>query len=1281
MNPRSAAVVALLAAGFVYQPETSAPPSRAKERSLAPPAGASTIVYDKELPVEDWPREKMHEFFTTRQAAQEEAKRDICPFPGATKVDFLIATVPDPQNSHYPVMFDRFVESIRRASEDRDYELDRFWLPWDADPGPPDSDWLKRVHHEDWQRRKQDYPGILVFRYEPPVPKSDRAAPDAQKKTPTKVLGVLLVGENPLTGIDKQQFAHALSLIRHFTGPPKQVQIMGPTFSGSIHSLGIAILDACGHTAGATDYHVISGSATGARNKEALQRSNAEHHADHPDCPPGQPRITYSAAIENDLVAFDRFFSYLDPDFHADAPKPGWYRRHDVELNRVAILAEAGSGYASQLLDEARNKQLHSPKTNDPQGEKSSKAETGPSKTQDNYSSDRRYLILQYPMEISRLRNAYEDDPELSALTSNAAGQMPHQGLQIRLKDAHDSEDSVPSFSGELTPASKEAALLNTISIISRERIEYVGIVASDILDAIFLGRLLKQHCPDVRLFIFDSDLIYGHLAQNYAFQGMIMVTSYPLFDANQRWTNSWGGNRRRRQFASATAQGVYNASLMLLNELADAPDQRTPLLEYGPPVEQEKPVPGRPALWLTVVGRDGIWPLAPLDLSGLEPAATEESQNQNEKELKLSRSPNVMLSAKVWKEDGSKKEPVGKDDTPKDKANAGSAGAIGLPLLDDPSRGWVLGFWLMTLFCGLLAWALYISNRAPSDGKTVRRGRLAILWVGSDDYSLGLRLCISMAVGVLMLAYGLVAATEISYLHWFIKAGPQSATLANWWDWLATWNGWFRLAEASACVVTPMLLAAAAAWCWGLSKRTWLFVQVFCVATAVLCFALFYRYPLSLYFVYRLVHINNGVSPIVPAVLLCMGLLWYAYSHLNRVRLCRSRPAGLPSFEGDIYLDGVDGLSQTGGLEQAHTRMTQALEQWWLGPGSKAALISLIASLLLLEPWRIASIERFPFEWPYTLGLCVLYAGMLFACARFLHAWFDLRRILRMLERHPMREAFKRLPKEVSPSAIWRWGGGRQTYLTLAHSIDRLRALAERRQNKRFDHQHDFDYDSQLSLLEQGAQQLMVADSSVQSIGGDSIACVHAVLIRVSNHMVRNVLMPHWQKGLAGEVEPQPVAVAAAVASSGTSLTIQQPPVSPSDVGLAEEFVALRFVALIRYLTLQLKNLLEFAAGGLILAVVSLNSYPFEPHHSIITVISICFFALGAVFLTAFAQMNRNTIVSYLNDSTPGKLDGDILHVLSIGALPLLTILGSQFPSLGGFLFSWIKPALETLR
>ena len=80
-------------------------------------------------------------------------------------------------------------------------------------------------------------------------------------------------------------------------------------------------------------------------------------------------------------------------------------------------------------------------------------------------------------------------------------------------------------------------------------------------------------------------------------------------------------------------------------------------------------------------------------------------------------------------------------------------------------------------------------------------------------------------------------------------------------------------------------------------------------------------------------------------------------------------------------------------------------------------------------------------------------------------------------------------------------------------------------------------------------------------------------------------------------------------------------------------------------------------------------------------SMLTIYFFAMGAVFVTVFMQMSRNTIISYMSRTEPGKLDSSVLHVLSFGGLPLLAVISSQFPSIGGFLFAWVKPALESLR
>jgi hypothetical protein len=61
---------------------------------------------------------------------------------------------------------------------------------------------------------------------------------------------------------------------------------------------------------------------------------------------------------------------------------------------------------------------------------------------------------------------------------------------------------------------------------------------------------------------------------------------------------------------------------------------------------------------------------------------------------------------------------------------------------------------------------------------------------------------------------------------------------------------------------------------------------------------------------------------------------------------------------------------------------------------------------------------------------------------------------------------------------------------------------------------------------------------------------------------------------------------------------------------------------------------------------------------------------------------MERNPILSRISGSTAGELNkGFYLKLVSYGALPVLGILASQFPSISKFLFPWVQPALEALR
>ena len=132
----------------------------------------------------------------------------------------------------------------------------------------------------------------------------------------------------------------------------------------------------------------------------------------------------------------------------------------------------------------------------------------------------------------------------------------------------------------------------------------------------------------------------------------------------------------------------------------------------------------------------------------------------------------------------------------------------------------------------------------------------------------------------------------------------------------------------------------------------------------------------------------------------------------------------------------------------------------------------------------------------------------------------------------------------------------------------------------------------------------------------------------------------------------------------------------------MAEEFVALRFVAFMRYVGVQLRNLLSFAVAGFILCVASVRSYPFLAHSTIGWALTFIFLAFGIPIVIVFAQMDKDAILSRLSDTQPGKLDKAFyVRLISFGALPLLTVMASQFPAIGRFLFSWVQPAIEAMH
>lgn len=130
----------------------------------------------------------------------------------------------------------------------------------------------------------------------------------------------------------------------------------------------------------------------------------------------------------------------------------------------------------------------------------------------------------------------------------------------------------------------------------------------------------------------------------------------------------------------------------------------------------------------------------------------------------------------------------------------------------------------------------------------------------------------------------------------------------------------------------------------------------------------------------------------------------------------------------------------------------------------------------------------------------------------------------------------------------------------------------------------------------------------------------------------------------------------------------------------LAEHFVSMVYINYIVTILLHIRTLAATAVGIFVLDVLAVNSYPFEPRAFLRTSILGVFAVITACFALVYGQMHRDPILSRMTDTKAGELGGDFwFRMLSLTGLPIASLLATEFPSIGNFLFSWIEPVLKT--
>ena len=186
-----------------------------------------------------------------------------------------------------------------------------------------------------------------------------------------------------------------------------------------------------------------------------------------------------------------------------------------------------------------------------------------------------------------------------------------------------------------------------------------------------------------------------------------------------------------------------------------------------------------------------------------------------------------------------------------------------------------------------------------------------------------------------------------------------------------------------------------------------------------------------------------------------------------------------------------------------------------------------------------------------------------------------------------------------------------------------------------------------------------------------------------LSDEICLRVLLPQWK------VRPLAMAAAAGATSAGeASGSSGERPVearadSKDDIyRLAKEFIALHFSIFAIYGVRQIQNLILFLSVGFALLMVAMNSYNFQAPQMIGRFLTVAFLVMSYITGTCMIQMERDPVLSRIAGSAEGELSKEFyFKIIAYGALPVLGILTSLFPSLSTFLFSWVMPTLEALR
>jgi len=1168
--------------------------------------------------------------------------------PPAYAVDFIVATIPDYVDSNSGWMADQALAATQSGMAQEDYLFDRVRLvDWSrASAGPMAVLSASRLHERQ--------PGAIIFR---------RVAENI------RIQVVLTVLETPTAGVHQVALRNSLWFLRTWNAcsgvASATLRVLGPSFSGSTVSLAM-VLGEKPFRSSFTRRIVITGSATADENAEKMKAfSNG---------------AIFRATVQPTSVLKARMAAYLE------SINSRW-----KDGDGVALLNESNTAYGGDA----------DPST--PPDKSIRSATTGTVRT------FAKAKVFNFPLHIAQLRS---DAPSLGQ-----PGTLLLSGpvIPLNLREATPPSDAIPALRPQLTGPIVQTTVDSILDAIRHEKISAVGIIATDDRDVLFLAREVKRSSPDVQLFLFGAHDLYLHPDFVPYLRGALVASSYALTLGNQPEIPGTFDALHRQPFPSMSAEGVFYAARALVS-LRDASQTDEASLTYCRTRAAKQCVPIAPAS-LNVVGEDGYWTLP--GASDAYKTSTDDQQDDTTVaataipppvELNVAPLPPlpvqfsigavlvlVLVAVHLWVMVSIKRV---FDDPTADRA-----------LLEWPLARVLVPPRTFNRAAGLHRFALTVCFALLS---------LAAAWVVATALPFFLRESAGFLVPFAALA------TSVAVVYTSVKCyGPRRMLPAG-----------LTTADAAAAIQprrSVMVVVRAAARRLRhltMTERTGWLLFVGMVVTMLLFLAFVVQIALNAtngapgrLTLARLVG-GGIISPAALTVFLAGSFYTAVFTGVRRLslvgygyaRLGGGSPAfGLFTAEREPPVGEPKKGSLAGMLDMPAQNM----------PAVYPAALLLVLLVASISTTRVTTIEGRTFSWFVMVGTWTTLGLGLLQLAQGLALWNTARSHLKRLAQTPIEKHLQ----EIAPQVPWdiSLAPPRLTELTpVAHMADsvirdfRSLAFAGRRGAIVSEVPRNLGTIRGLAGEKEvrfgvrpgdlvSLEPLFAVPSHVSTLEREMGVREHAAIIqseawfrlwRLSDSLVTMLQRTVWRRGATTSpsraVLPEAEVVELAM-SPGLSLTAtavaermheghtatphQKSSAAESPNGWfarCEQFVALQIAFVLRDIVARTITCL-FAA---MLCLTSLTAahllYVFNGRAALLTVdmLAVAATALSAVWI--LVDMERDHVLSRLRTTTPGRVDIDwefIKRIAMYGVLPLLAVIASLFPEVGGTLFGWLEP------